>query len=232
MLPIILGDKVVAALLLGWDPEQGAELVAGDCQPRSSGTGGSKSTHNHQQQKQKQQAANQAAALAKGGGGGGGSLELGPADLRELRRLAQFLGFGLFSDPQQAMYLQQVGALTATGEAGTDPRMRGVRGWTNAYECIRLRGPSTRKLSSVFESSRRVLVCSFTEPLLRSHVMQLEERGEAAQFNCFEQHGIGILRARTRRHCASRHFGASMLTHIIAGSSVQLRDGSRTLLEA
>ncbi|GLC74877.1 hypothetical protein PLESTF_001567100 [Pleodorina starrii] len=52
-----------------------------------------------------------AAVAAAAAAGGGGSLTLGAADLRELRRLAQFLGYGLFSDPQQGVYLEQVAAL-------------------------------------------------------------------------------------------------------------------------
>ncbi|GIL69211.1 hypothetical protein Vretifemale_169, partial [Volvox reticuliferus] len=123
--PIIRQGRVVAALLLGWGAE-GPGAGGNDRVQRPSGAGrvpsGTHHVNNHlnnghhnNQGKRQQQA-----TMSVGGGAaaaavsnGSGYMTLGPSDLRELRRLAQLVGFGLLSDPQQAAYLEQVAALIA-----------------------------------------------------------------------------------------------------------------------
>ncbi|GIL60966.1 hypothetical protein Vafri_15768, partial [Volvox africanus] len=126
--PITRQGRVVAALLLEWGAESGG-AAGSDRTQRPSGAGRTLSgshplkNQNHLSQghlnsshgKRQQQTAMDVggAAAAAMMSNGGGCMTLGSSDLRELRRLAQFVGFGLLSDPQQAAYLEQVAALIA-----------------------------------------------------------------------------------------------------------------------
>ncbi|KAG2493179.1 hypothetical protein HYH03_008600 [Edaphochlamys debaryana] len=101
-LPISCGGRLAGALLLGWgqgDVGRGAGPGVGTgsgalgkgC--RSSGS-----------------------AVSRGRGDGG--VELGAAEVAELRSLAQVLGYGLLGDPQHAAFLEQLACLLSSLSAG------------------------------------------------------------------------------------------------------------------
>jgi hypothetical protein len=107
------GGRVAAALLLGC----GAVPVAARPLPTAPDQGAERSGSKHNSGAASRVNGDSGGGVGRGSSGGE-LVELRSGDLAELRRLAQFLGFGMFSDPQQAAYLEQVVVVLVDVRAG------------------------------------------------------------------------------------------------------------------